>query len=148
MNILLVEDNRIKQIAIERGLRMIRPDARIVHVNNLENAKKYINSNYELTDLVILDWCFPENRDGRITDGAGLMFLDYVKEHHLNTKTIICSSNELNDMSDDYRFIIGMIEFGTCNAATEIYNCYLDSVVKQYNALYDRPSVKTLGLKK
>lgn len=151
MNILLVEDNKIKRIAIEHSMHRLRPECRIRTFNNLEEAEYFLDRNAELTDLMILDWCFPESLEGNVKTGAGKEMLDYVQEHHYNVRTIICSGNEMNDEElKPYKFLLGHVLFGKGNPGDQIYRIYLDYWARVSHKLrkleekQDAPKVKKL----
>jgi hypothetical protein len=139
MNILLVEDNSIKKTVIQSTLLKINPEAKIRTFNNLRDSEFFLDRNHELTDLIVLDWCFPENKTERPRPAMGRRMLDYIKENKYGVKTIICSGDEINmDELQEYYFLLGSVLFGKSNAGVEIYNMYLD-YWKNVSELYRRP---------
>ena len=143
MNVLLVEDNAIKKTVIQSTLLKLNPDARIRTFNNLREAEYFLDRNYQLTDLLILDWCFPENKLDRPRPAMGKRMLDYIKENKYGVRTIICSGDEINmNELQDYYFLLGSVLFGQNNAGKEIYNMYLD-YWKNVSELYRTPIYNT-----
>ena len=139
MNVLLVEDNAIKKTVIQSTLIKLNPEARIRTFNNLREAEFFLDRNYQLTDLLVLDWCFPENKLDRPRPAMGRQMLDYINENKYGVKTIICSGDEINmDELQDYYFLLGSVLFGKSNAGKEIYNIYLD-YWKNISELYRTP---------
>ena len=139
MNILLVEDNKIKKRAIETSLIKIRPESRIRHIGNLADAEHYVDVNADNIDLLVLDWCFPENRDARAKEAAGKDMLDYLANNNIFIKTIICSGNIMNeDELKPYYFLLGAVQFGKGNPGEQINEVYLDYWAK-FSSMYVRP---------
>ena len=54
MNILLVEDNKIKKVSIEHSLYKIDPTTRIRTFGNLADAEHFVEENSDLIDLLII----------------------------------------------------------------------------------------------
>ena len=129
MNILLVEDNKLKRKVIETTLLAIKPEAKIRCFRDLRTAEQFIDRNAEYIDLLVLDWCFFEtNYDTSVLSGAGELMLDYIKDKKHFIKTVICSGNELDgeELKSKYDFLLGTVLFGYSNPGKEIYNYYLD----------------------
>ena len=127
MNILLVEDNKIKKRAIEASLIKIRPESRIRHFGNLADAEHFIDANADNIDLIVLDWCFPEQKGVSAKEAAGKDMLDYIANSNLFIKTIICSGNIMKpEELEPYRFLLGSVLFGKGNPGEEINKIYLD----------------------
>ena len=128
MNILLVDDDRIKRKTIVTPIRRNRPETNIRYFENLRDAEYFIDKNHNYTDLLILDWCFPETSYERPKAATGKKMLDYIKEKGYNINTVMCSSDILNieELQEEYPFIIGSLIYGTCNPYEALYNIYID----------------------
>lgn len=129
MNILLVEDNNFKRKIIETNLKTINPDVRIRHFSDLRSAEYFVDRNAELIDLLVLDWCFPENKLEKVAQiGTGKLMLDYIKEKNVFIKTVICSGNEIDgeELHSQYNFVLGAVLFGSVNAGKAIMDYYAD----------------------
>ena len=148
MNILLVEDNKIKKIAIEHSMYKMNPTCRIRTFSTLADAERYVADNGDLIDLIILDWCFPENRNEKPKAGAGKDMLDYLSNNHYGIKTVICSGNEMTQEDlEPYHFLLGSVLFGHGNPGEQIYSLYLDYYANVSHLYYhgtDKPTVKKL----
>ena len=148
MNILLVEDNKIKKVSIEHSLYKIDPTTRIRTFGNLADAEHFVEENSDLIDLLILDWCFPESKNGRAKVGAGKDMLDYLSNNHYGIKTVICSGNDLTEEDfEPYHFLLGAVLFGQGNPGEQIHNLYLDYFAKVSHFIHhggNKPKAKKL----
>ena len=128
MNILLVEDNKIKKRAIEVNLLKLDPQIRLRWFNNLEQAEDFVDKYVDEIDLMVLDWCFPEKEAETAKEGTGRKMLDYIEDKHYPVKTVVCSGNDLDseELQEKYTNCLGAVLFGACNAAKEIKRLYLD----------------------
>lgn len=124
-NVYVIEDNADKQHHIVKGLNNLADNAEFQYGDNYRDAIGFILDNKEFIDLIVLDWTFPSMQGGRPQYGVGNLVLNVMKNNGIDTKTIICTADQLNINLEDYPFVVGHILYDEDKSMTKEFNSIL-----------------------
>ena len=115
MRILVMEDNDTKYGDIEKYLHDLGEED-ITRCSTLNNGLRTLYNSLteeKRFDLLILDMQMPryEDRMYDIIKDAGLSVLERTKRRPVNTKIVLCSSDDLDINIDEYENLIGIIKY-------------------------------------
>lgn len=131
LNVLLIEDNDLKREVLLDTLEVAIPNIKFIKAKNLFEAIYLIKQNKSNIDLIVTDWCFPENYEMPAEFDMGLNVLNYLRDESIHIPTIICSSDFNNECYKEFNFVIGLAPFGDRNTALDIKKIYEEYLNKK-----------------
>ncbi len=132
MKVLIIDDRRFKSETIKNCLNEIGIND--IHIEEFRNLgcleiEKSIEEKRPY-DLIILDMQMPAYPDGRIYTDAGLFILKRMQHKHIKTPVIMCSSDDVGDMSN-YPMVIGSVTFNIATDMTSLFRDIIETITNK-----------------
>lgn len=126
MNILIIDDDQMKERFLASLLLKDNPENKIRWFDNYDDATQFIDRNRDYIDLILLDWCFPDYSASRPQYAMGRHVLTYMNANGYSNNVIICSSDVVSIDKNEFPFVKGAICYYPDKSIMNQINDYLN----------------------
>ena len=109
-DIIIIDDDYYKTEYMKNELSRTYNNSQIYTYSNQEYALSHIDLYRDSIDLLVLDWTFPMREGENPKYAQGLEVLKYLKQNHIDIKTIIFSCDDI-ELTEKFNNVVAIIQY-------------------------------------